>query len=281
MERRRGRLVSFSRRAEATAEWFPVPRRERATIVNNESSEIFRMFGSERDAVAASPEFDFRPEALLGGIDATNALVCPNANDGGCRCRFATAREAHEEAFGDLFRSLDERERRLGRQRYPVGDRITEADGRLHHPPPSRRTPSRSSPISPTPTPPGWSISDPRDASRHGSVDLGLSASSGTRRVARRRVPPSRARPPGRPRVDAPQGRVSETRPGGGPATVTALRRVGGLHHRYTWRQAAQAPDGSSRTDRLDRIDAALERSPSKKRGARSHGEPARRRSRE
>ena len=37
---------------------------------------------------------------------------------------------------------------------------------------------------------------------------------------------------------DAPQGRVSETRPGG-LATLTALRRVGGLHHRYTWRQAA------------------------------------------
>jgi transposase InsO family protein len=38
--------------------------------------------------------------------------------------------------------------------------------------------------------------------------------------------------------ADAPRGRVSETRPGG-PATVTGLRRVGGLHHRYTWRHAA------------------------------------------
>lgn len=37
---------------------------------------------------------------------------------------------------------------------------------------------------------------------------------------------------------DAPEGRVAETRPGG-PARVTALRRVGGLHHRYTWSQAA------------------------------------------
>jgi len=38
--------------------------------------------------------------------------------------------------------------------------------------------------------------------------------------------------------ADAPQGRVSETRPAG-PATVTGLRRVGGLHHRYSWRRAA------------------------------------------
>jgi len=38
--------------------------------------------------------------------------------------------------------------------------------------------------------------------------------------------------------ADAPRGRVSETRPTG-PATVTGLRRVGGLHHRYSWRRAA------------------------------------------
>jgi transposase InsO family protein len=37
---------------------------------------------------------------------------------------------------------------------------------------------------------------------------------------------------------NAPEGRPAEPRPDG-PATATALRRVGGLHHRYTWRQAA------------------------------------------
>jgi len=37
---------------------------------------------------------------------------------------------------------------------------------------------------------------------------------------------------------DAPEGRPSETRPDTA-TTVAALRRVGGLHHRYTWRQAA------------------------------------------
>jgi transposase InsO family protein len=37
---------------------------------------------------------------------------------------------------------------------------------------------------------------------------------------------------------NAPEGRTAEPRPDG-PATATALRRVGGLHHRYTWRQAA------------------------------------------
>ena len=37
---------------------------------------------------------------------------------------------------------------------------------------------------------------------------------------------------------DAPRGRKSETRPSAG-AKVVALSRVGGLHHRYTWREAA------------------------------------------
>jgi transposase InsO family protein len=36
---------------------------------------------------------------------------------------------------------------------------------------------------------------------------------------------------------NSPEGRAIEQRPGG-PATITALRRVGGLHHRYAWREA-------------------------------------------
>ncbi len=37
---------------------------------------------------------------------------------------------------------------------------------------------------------------------------------------------------------DAPAGRSSETRPSP-DARVAGLRRVGGLHHRYVWREAA------------------------------------------
>ena len=38
--------------------------------------------------------------------------------------------------------------------------------------------------------------------------------------------------------ADAPAGRASETKPSGG-AKVIRLPRVGGLHGRYTWRDAA------------------------------------------
>jgi hypothetical protein len=37
---------------------------------------------------------------------------------------------------------------------------------------------------------------------------------------------------------DPPSHRPVETRPAG-PAKVASLRRVGGIHHRYEWREAA------------------------------------------
>jgi putative glutathione S-transferase len=105
--------------------------RTHETIVNNESSEIIRMFNAEFDSVAARPERDFHPEGLRDAIEEVNAFVYPNVNNGVYRCGFATTQEAYEEAFADLFSALGSLEERLGRRRYLVGDRITEADWRL------------------------------------------------------------------------------------------------------------------------------------------------------
>jgi putative glutathione S-transferase len=44
---------------------------------------------------------------------------------------FATAQNAYEEAFHELFEALDELEQRLGAQRYLAGDSMTESDLRL------------------------------------------------------------------------------------------------------------------------------------------------------
>jgi len=104
--------------------------RELETIVNNESAEIIRMFNSEFDAIARSPT-DFYPEPLRAEVDAVNEFVYPKVNNGVYRCGFATTQEAYEAAFGELFSALDELETRLSRQRYLVGDRLTEADWRL------------------------------------------------------------------------------------------------------------------------------------------------------
>jgi glutathionyl-hydroquinone reductase len=102
----------------------------RRTIVNNESAEIIRMFNSAFDAFTAV-KTDYCPAELRGEIEAINARIYENVNNGVYRAGFAATQEAYEEAFRALFAVLDELEDRLSRQRYLVGNRLTEADWRL------------------------------------------------------------------------------------------------------------------------------------------------------
>jgi putative glutathione S-transferase len=104
--------------------------RRRRTIVNNESSEIIRMFNSAFDGVGARPG-DYYPEPLRQEIDALNARIYDTVNNGVYRCGFATTQEAYEEALEPLFATLDELEERLSGRRYLLGDTLTEADWRL------------------------------------------------------------------------------------------------------------------------------------------------------
>lgn len=104
--------------------------KQQNTIVSNESSEIIRMLNTAFDAFGDASQ-DFYPEALRGEIDAVNALIYPNINNGVYRAGFATTQEAYGEAFDQLFATLDQLEERLGRQRYLAGNRVTEADWRL------------------------------------------------------------------------------------------------------------------------------------------------------
>jgi putative glutathione S-transferase len=104
--------------------------KQRKKIVNNESSEIIRMFNSAFDALTPI-RTDFYPTELREQIDEINALVYANVNNGVYRAGFASTQEAYEEAFANLFDALDRLEERLARQRYLAGDRLTEADWRL------------------------------------------------------------------------------------------------------------------------------------------------------
>jgi putative glutathione S-transferase len=104
--------------------------RRTATIVNNESADIVRMLNGEFEAFT-DERTDYYPAALRAEIDAVNALVYERVNDGVYRCGFATSQAAYEAAFDRLFGALDELDARLGRSRYLVGGRITEADWRL------------------------------------------------------------------------------------------------------------------------------------------------------
>src|SRR5262245_26462898 len=100
------------------------------TIVNNESSEIIRMFNSAFDAVGAQPG-DYYPKESREEIDALNARIYNTVNNGVYKAGFATTQAAYEEALAPLFESLDWLEERLTSRRYLCGDRVTEADWRL------------------------------------------------------------------------------------------------------------------------------------------------------
>jgi len=100
------------------------------TIVSNESSEIIRMLNSTFDEWGDAAA-DFYPPALRTEIEAVNGQVYGAVNNGVYKAGFATNQAAYEEAFGELFAALDGLEARLSRQRYLVGDHITEADWRL------------------------------------------------------------------------------------------------------------------------------------------------------
>jgi putative glutathione S-transferase len=104
--------------------------KKRRTIVNNESSEIIRMFNSAFDAFTNN-RTDYYPAELRAEIDRVNEIVYTMVNNGVYRTGFAVSQDAYEEAFRALFKTLDELERRLSRHRYLAGNRVTEADWRL------------------------------------------------------------------------------------------------------------------------------------------------------
>jgi putative glutathione S-transferase len=118
--------ASYSGRVTVPVLWD----RHTQTIVNNESAEILRMFGSAFDACGAMPG-DYYPPALRTEIDAVNTRIFDTLNNGVYKCGFATSQAAYEEALAPLFATLDWLEDRLTQGRFLFGDTLTEADIRL------------------------------------------------------------------------------------------------------------------------------------------------------
>jgi putative glutathione S-transferase len=104
--------------------------KKQKVIVNNESSDIIRMFNSVFDHLDATAG-DFYPAELQTEIDSVNEFVYDSVNNGVYRAGFATSQEAYEQAVKGVFSALETLENRLSQQRYLLGDRFTEADIRL------------------------------------------------------------------------------------------------------------------------------------------------------
>lgn len=100
------------------------------TIINNESSEIIRIFNEAFDDLGALPGH-YYPAPLRGEIDEINERIYHTLNNGVYKCGFATTQEAYEEAYVPLFETLDFLEEELSQSDYLVGNQLTEADIRL------------------------------------------------------------------------------------------------------------------------------------------------------
>jgi glutathionyl-hydroquinone reductase len=111
------------------------------TMVNNESSEILRMFWSEFEDLIPTdrrnenlPGGGFYPENLRKDIDELNEWVYDKINNGVYKCGFARTQAAYEQNLYPLFEALDRVEKHLEapeHQPYLFGANITEADVRL------------------------------------------------------------------------------------------------------------------------------------------------------
>ncbi|KAI0331722.1 glutathione S-transferase [Cubamyces sp. BRFM 1775] len=103
------------------------------TIVNNESSEIIRIFNTAFNEILPSDKaaIDLYPVEHRPEIDEINDWVYDTVNNGVYKAGFATVQQAYEEAVIALFNSLDRLEEILTGKDYLVGNRLTEADVRL------------------------------------------------------------------------------------------------------------------------------------------------------
>src|SRR5262245_60840730 len=81
-------------------------------VVNNESSEIIRMFNAAFSGIA-NPSADYYPEPLRTEIDAANALVLKGVNNADNSCRYWIPQDGYDGSAKLLFAPLDGLQQRL------------------------------------------------------------------------------------------------------------------------------------------------------------------------
>ncbi|MFF9311489.1 glutathione S-transferase family protein [Streptomyces sp. NPDC014748] len=100
-------------------------------LVTNDYQRITLDFATEWSTLHRPGAPDLYPRARRDEIDAVAAEVYEDVNNGVYRAGFAAGQEEYEAACAGVFRRLEALAERLARQRYLVGDTITEADIRL------------------------------------------------------------------------------------------------------------------------------------------------------
>jgi len=100
-------------------------------VATNDYPQMTLDFSTEWTDLHRDGAPELFPEHLRDEILEVSELVFSDVNNGVYRCGFAGSQEAYERAYDRLFARLDWLSDRLSRQRFLVGDTITEADIRL------------------------------------------------------------------------------------------------------------------------------------------------------
>jgi glutathionyl-hydroquinone reductase len=100
-------------------------------LVTNNYPDITIDFETQLTAFHRPGAPDLYPEHLRAEIDAVNAVVYEEVNNGVYRAGFATSQAKYDAAVEALFARLDWLEARLADRRHLVGTQLTEADVRL------------------------------------------------------------------------------------------------------------------------------------------------------
>lgn len=103
--------------------------KETKLIVSNSDDDIMRMFETEFEAIGDS-SLDLYPREHRQAIDALNEWIYETLNNGVYKAGFATGQRVYEQAAETVFKTLDELEERLSKQRYLVTGYPVETDWR-------------------------------------------------------------------------------------------------------------------------------------------------------
>lgn len=101
-------------------------------VVNNDYFRLTNYFETAWSPFHKENAPDLYPEDLREEIDSLSDVIFNDVNNGVYKCGFARSQEAYEEAFDTLFYQLDQLEQKLSKNRFLLGDYITDSDVRLY-----------------------------------------------------------------------------------------------------------------------------------------------------
>jgi putative glutathione S-transferase len=101
-------------------------------VVNNDYNWLTNYFEVDFKPFHKENAPDLYPVELRDEIDAMNAWLFDNINNGVYKCWFATTKEAYWDAYNAFYAGMDKLEERLENRRFLFGDYVTDSDVRLY-----------------------------------------------------------------------------------------------------------------------------------------------------